>query len=153
LAARCVLSLLPGFAKRLHFESSGSITSTVEERSRIRRLPFPQRILTPDMILYTTYVVYASLPVVLRFSISVRSDLVLFPFPGVMLKLFASIWKAAVPILYMAFPPSVEEWKELTSEDEDGVRRPIVKGIGSQKERLNFRWMSLVELVLIWLCL
>ncbi|KAF2420713.1 nucleotide-diphospho-sugar transferase [Tothia fuscella] len=152
LAARCALSLLPGFAKHLHFESTGSIASVVEERSSLRRMPLPQRMLTSDMILYSTYVLYASIPLLLRAWQSFSLGIALYPFPSVILKLFACVWKAGVPLLYMLFPPSVQEWKELTWEDEDGVRRPIVKGNSSQLPHRNSRWTVLGDLLIIWLC-
>jgi hypothetical protein len=102
--------------------------------------------------MYITYTLYASIPLYIRVSNGFASGLAIFPFPAVILKLFTTIWKAAVPLQYMAFPPSVPGWKELTIEDENGVRRPIVKGIDPKQQQPNFCWTVLGDLILIWLC-
>lgn len=40
------------------------------------------------------------------------------------------------PMWYMAFPPTVPDWLQLTEVDSMGVRRPIQKG-PSDQERSN----------------
>ena len=141
--------------KTSSFAVCGAITSPANERSRHRkRLPY--RVLSPDMLLYTTYAIYASMPIVLRLVAYTQSNDAprpLFPFPGPVIKLLASIWKVLVPVRYMIWPPTVPDRNELVEEDEMGVKRPR-KDWEKDVVGNGIWWTSLTacELCVIWLC-
>ena len=106
--------------------------------------------------MYTIYAIYASIPIVLRLMAYTQNNDAarsLFPFPGAMIKLLASIWKVLVPVRYMIWPPTVPNWDELVEDDEMGVKRPRKdweKDVGGN----GIWWTSLsaCELCVIWLC-
>ena len=130
-------------------------TSPANERSRHRkRLPY--RVLSPDMLLYTTYAIYASTPIVLRLVAYTQSNDAprpFFLFPGPMVKLLACIWKVLVPVRYMIWSPTVPDRNELVEEDEMGVKRPR-KDWEKEVVGNGIWWTSLTacELCVIWLC-
>lgn len=116
---RCIISLFPASADTLIFESSGSIVSAVNERSRLHRVPLPWRLFTPDLALYFIYILYASIPLLLRLHATPK-----FPFLGALFKLLEAACKTCVPLLYMLFPPTVPDRDDLLYVDKQGVRRP-----------------------------
>ena len=153
-ASRCLLSLLPSTLCPPTFEVSGSILSPANERSALRRKPLPYRLLTLDMLIYFSYIIFASIPLVLRFLASTSpgraepsdSDILSFPFIGALLKLLDAILKAAVPLWYMLCPPTVPEREELMETDEKGLRRPkIRRALNSQGEDRGWPWMDVLE--------
>lgn len=102
--------------------------------------------------------------------------LVAFPFPGALLKLLDCVAKAAVPVAYMLWPPTVEEREESMERDEKGVGRPRGrrgkgKGVRVGMDSRNvdgsvdadadadgdidpqWLWMDVIELVFVsWSC-
>lgn len=116
---RCIISLLPTAPGILTFESSGSIISSVNERSRLHRTPLPWRLFTPDTALYFIYLLYASIPLLLRLHATPK-----FPFLGALFKLLEAACRTCVPLLYMLFPPTALDRDELMYVDKQGVRRP-----------------------------
>ncbi|KAF7510767.1 hypothetical protein GJ744_005867 [Endocarpon pusillum] len=140
-ASCCLLSLLPSTLCPPTFEVSGTILSPANERSVLRRKPLPYRLLTLDMLIYFSYIIFASIPLGLRFlaltspdpAESSGSGILFFPFIGALLKLLDAILKAAVPLWYMLYPPTVPERGELMETDEKGLRRP------KNRRTLNFR--------------
>jgi hypothetical protein len=154
-ATRCILSLLPTTFTTPTFESSGSISSPANERSRLHRAPLPNRLLTPTLLMHLAYLVSASIPLALRFL--ALASAASFPFPGALLKLLDALSKAAVPLLYMLDPPTVPEREELMELDEvAGVRRPKKRkekdsgrvDAGSA-DVVGWPWMEVVELALV----
>ena len=152
-AARCFYSLLPRSLGSMTFEASGSILSTLNERSRAHRATLARRILNADMILHLAYILYALLPLILRLSETAHGSS--FPLPGVMIKVMDATWKATVPLRYMLRPPSVPERRELMAWDEKGVWRPIQDGQGSSGSagRQWWAWIDIWEIVVISMCL
>lgn len=152
-ATRCILSLLPTTFTTPTFESSGSISSPANERSRLHRAPLPHRLLTPTLLMYLAYLISASIPLALRFLASASAAS--FPFPGALLKLLDALAKAAVPLLYMLDPPTVPEREELMELDEVvGVRRPKKEKNSGRVDAgsadvVGWPWMELVELALV----
>ena len=124
---RCLFNFLPARLNIPTFEVVGSITSPANERSPLHRQPLALRLLSVDMLMYAFYIVYASIPLLLRlYAYSGDLDIALalfFPFPGVILTAVACIAKMTVPLRYMLWPPTVPEWNELVEEDESGVKR------------------------------
>lgn len=116
---RCIVSLFPTSADTFIFESSGSIVSAVNERSRLHRVPLPWRLFTPDLALYFIYILFASIPLLLRLHATPK-----FPFLGALFKLLEAACKTCVPLLYMLFPPTVPDRDDLLYVDKQGVRRP-----------------------------
>ena len=138
------------------FAVCGAITSAVNERSRRHRKRLPYRVFSPDMLMYTIYAIYASIPIVLRlvaytqYNDAARS---LFPFPGAMIKLLTCIWKVLVPVRYMIWPPTVPDRNELVEDDGMGVKRP--RNDWEKDVVGNGIWwtsLSACELCVIWLC-
>ena len=138
------------------FAVCGAITSAANERSRRGRQRLPDRLLTPDMLMYTIYAIYASPPIILRLYAHISHESPappFFPFPGIMLKLLGCVWKVLVPVRYMMWPPTVPEWHELVEEDEMGVKRPK-KGWEKDVVGNGVWWigLSVCELYVTWLC-
>ena len=156
MAYRSILSILPAAMRSSSFEASGTITSSIYERSRHRRKPLPYRLLSPDMFLYTLYATYASMPIVVCFIMYANREGTAQPsilFPGAMVKLLGCVWKVLVPVRYMIWPPTVPERADLVREDDKGVKRPK-KGWDKNVVDNGIWWTSLrvCEICIIWLC-
>ena len=155
MAYRCTLSLLPTRFNKPTFVVVGTVTSPANERSRLNRKPLPFRILSFDMLMYTLYIMYASIPLLLRFN-AFRSlgsfTPSVFLFPGPTLKILTCILKTSVPLRYMLWPPTVPGRAQLVEEDEKGVKRPK-KNWQREKgsDSLWWFWMSACEMcVILW---
>lgn len=141
---RCIISLFPTAPDTLTFESSGSIISSVNERSRLHRTPLPWRLFTPDIALYFIYLLYASIPLLLRLHATPK-----FPFLGALFKLLEAACRTCVPLLYMLFPPTAPDRDDLLYVDKEGVRRP-------KKDRKNyereswFTWTDACECLVLF---
>ena len=138
------------------FAVCGAITSAANERSRRHRKRLPYRLFSLDMLMYTSYAIYASIPIVLRlvaYTQYIDAPRSLFLFPGAMIKLLGCIWKVLVPVRYMIWPPTVPERDELVEEDEMGVKKPR-KDWEKDAVGNGIWWTSLsaCELCVIWLC-
>ena len=149
-AYRCILSMLPNTT--VSFQSSGSIMSPVNERSRHRK-PLPYRFLSLDLTMYFIYIIYTSGPLLCRpfgyTSPSEPSSGSLFPFPSALVKLLECIGGALVPLHYMLFPPTVPERRELVEEDEQGVMRPKKRQVMVSNQVV---WTDVCERLIIYLC-
>jgi len=143
-ALHCLHSLVPNCSRYI-FKSSGSITSTVNERSQ-HRASFWQRMFTQGLALPTVFVTYTALPFLLYINSllhSVRTGIELPSLPpGPTLVLLGFFLSSSTPLWYMAFPPTVPDWRQLTELDANGVRRPKNKG-ASDDERSN--WMGISD--------
>lgn len=62
---------------------------------------------------------------------------------GVVVRLLECIFKASVPLRYMAFPPTVPERRELMQQDSLGVFRPKCKYNKIVSRR--FTWLDILE--------
>src|SRR5205814_8381530 len=101
---------------------------------------FWQRMFTRGLALPTVYVAYTALPFLLYVnsllhSIRTGIELPSLP-PGPTLALLGFVMSSLMPLWYMAFPPTVPDWRQLTELDANGVRRPKYKG-ASDDERSN----------------
>ncbi|MCJ1281399.1 hypothetical protein MMC26_000718 [Xylographa opegraphella] len=152
-ATRCLRSLLPPALNPLAFESTGSALNPVNERSQTHRIPLPQRLLSPDLLLYLLYSAYTTVPLLLR----LRSDLLcpttpsLAPGPGAVLVLLRCVWQASLPLRYMLAPPTVPPREELLEADGRGGRRPRKRmGVGVEVETGSpIGWVDLLEGVVV----
>lgn len=156
MAYRCLISLLPASMRTSTFTVCGAITSHINERSARHRKRLPYRLLGLDMLMYTIYAVYASVPIFIRLAAYHRDKGAaqpLFLFPGAMLKLLSCTWKVLVPVRYMIWPPTVPDRNELVEEDEMGVKRPR-KGWekGSSGNGIWWTSLSVCEVYIVWLC-
>lgn len=106
------------------------------------------------MFIYFSYIIFASIPLGLRFlaltspdpAESSGSSVLFFPFIGALLKLLDAILKAAVPLWYMLYPPTVPEREELMETDEKGLRRPKNRrGLNFRGEDRGWLWMDVLE--------
>ncbi|KAL9071760.1 MAG: hypothetical protein Q9161_004024 [Pseudevernia consocians] len=156
MAHRCIQSLLPARFNTPTFAVCGAITSGANERSQLHRRPLRTRLFRADMMLYALYIVYACTPLLLRLSMyRKRRDpsAILCPFPGAVVKLVGCVWKMAVPLRYMVWPPTVPEWKDLVADDGQGVKRPRKEWDGRGAGNAGF-WvgMNACEWLVICLC-
>ncbi|KAI9043143.1 uncharacterized protein KD926_004326 [Aspergillus affinis] len=95
--ARIIRSWIPG--NIVSFEITGTVVSSINERSATHRKPLWTRLLN-SMILI----------------------------PAVVVFLFSSVMKLSIPVQYMAWPPTVPERRQLLNKDVDGAyRAPEVK--------------------------
>ena len=157
------------------FTVSGTLTSPVNERSPHQRVSLPYRLLSPDMILFAAYAIYASIPLISRILIPYcfptgslwTSRSTSFPFPGLMVRCAKLTWAVSSPVRYMIWPPDKIEWERLLVEGKDGVLRPRRewRGLGRQggqdceqikaKAAVDVSWtlVTLFELFIGWMCL
>lgn len=79
---------------------------------------------------------------------------ILSPFPGAAVKLLDCVWKMAVPLRYMIWPPTVPEWKDLVADDGQGVKRPKKEWGGrvAAGDAVFWIWMNACEWLVICLC-
>lgn len=172
---RCLFSLLPSLAPTPTFTVTGTLTSPVNERSPHQRIPLPSRLLSPDILLYTAYTIYASIPLISRillpYCISTGSQWTSiatpFPFPGLMVRCARLAWAVGSPVRYMLWPPDKVEWEQLLVEGEDGVLRPRREwrgwgrkdGPGGDQDKakaavdVSWTFVTLCELCIGWMCL
>lgn len=125
MAIRIIQYLIPErLSSRLKFEfqASGSILSSLNERSKDHRASVAQRATSTSFILHSFLFLFISIPALLIllyiFTQAFRLSLLLVLLPGPLLKLLDMVWKSAVPVVYLLFPPTVEDWEDLT-ESED----------------------------------
>ena len=146
-----MLSLLPNRFSTFEFVPSGAILSSANERSRNRK-PLLSRFSSPDMIWYSFCALYCSIP--LLFHLIGGKGSALSPVSaGPFLALLECARQFAVPVVYMAFPPTMPVWRELTEMDGRGVRRPRKEE--RKRERGGDLWVSgwdLVEILIIYQC-
>ena len=137
-----------------HFQSSGSIISKANQRSAIRRQPLPWRMLSADIILHAVYVLFASMPILLRVIWYLDSDRsrTFFPLTGALLKLVQAIYHASVPVCYMLFPPTVPEREELLVKGHDGLRRPRIKVEHNLRPDNSLKWYDVLDIAIICFC-
>ena len=138
------------------FAVCGAINSLANERSRRHRKRLTYRLLSPDMLMYTVYAIYASTPIFLQliaYKNNKGAPQSFSLFPGAMIKLLGCVWKVLVPVRYMVWPPTVPDRNELVEEDGIGVKRPR-KGWeeGVVGNGLWWTGLSVCEVCMIWLC-
>ena len=172
---RCLFSLFPSLAPTPTFTISGTLTSPVNERSPHHRVPLLFRLLSPDILLYTAYTIYASIPLMFRilipYCISTGSQWTSiatpFPFPGLMVRCARLAWAVGSPVRYMFWPPDKVEWEQLLVEGEDGVLRPRrewrfcgrKEGLSGDQDNakaavdVSWTFVTLCELCIGWMCL
>ncbi len=154
MAVRCIASFLPSAWNPAEFIVCGTITSAVNERSRVRRQSLFRRIGRPEILMFVIYIFYASAPLLAQFAINNPVSLsdnenFHFPFPGVWTKLTRSISNVTIPLWYMIWPPAVPDWPEWTAEDEDGVQRPSNEW--ENEGRGNGAWWVVTVICEIWI--
>jgi len=133
---------------------SGSITSTVNERSAKLRATFYDRLFSGHLAFHGFYVVYAASPLILFLVASLyspHSSLARLPI-GPAVKLLSLMAGAAAPLWYMAFPPTVPEWQHLTVLDAAGVRRPRKKKVSKDEPLDGFSAIDALQLGVLALC-
>lgn len=69
------------------------------------------------------------------------------------MRLFSLLIASAVPLCYMAFPPTVPEWTELTALDGHGVRRPKKKDIPTEEKSNTLTLIDALQLGVLALSL
>ena len=148
----CILTFLPSNFSAFHFIPSGSILSSGNERS-LNRKPLLHRLLSPDIIWYILCVLYTTVP--LLFCGLGDKGGSLFLLSGATIKLLECARYAAVPVIYMAFPPTMPIRTELVEIDEKGVQRP--KRWARETNNNNegdhaVAWSDLAEVLIVFMC-
>ncbi|GAB7358914.1 hypothetical protein MBLNU230_g4134t1 [Neophaeotheca triangularis] len=135
---------------------SGTFISPTEERYAARRKPLMTRMSSPVIIGYTCYfsVAAAALAVSIAF-VAHRHFLVqtdrFHMYTGAALKLIDLVLAAAVPIRYMAFPPSIPERRGLLVKDAKGIYRSGKKEWRKRDGKAGFKLKLLLQVVVILL--
>lgn len=159
-AYRCLLSLLnllpiPHKIPMPDFSVCGATASTTNERSKHHRANLLSRLLRTDILLYSLFTIYASVPLISRLYLSHSHAHAPFPFPSLLLKLLAFVLGVSKPVQYMMWPPTASAWDDLVVEDESGVKRPRGEmGSGKVETGIGASWVVafVCESCIIWLC-
>ena len=155
-AGRCLLSFLPSSTHQFIFSPSGAVESVINER-RPYRAPLLQRLFHRCWLYHSVYTIYATAPLILflyNYSNASRIGVTAgHLYPSAVLKLFACVWKASTLLWYLAFPPTVPDWVNLTQEDSMGVRRPKAQSANKTSGELAISWIDVAEVALICLCM
>lgn len=113
--------------------------------------------LTRGLALPTVYVTYTALPFLFYFNSllhSIRNSIELPSLPpGTTLALLGFLMGSLTPLLYMAFPPTVPNWRQLTEMDSKGVRRPKHKGPSDNERSNRVSITDVLELGALAVCL
>ena len=116
---RCLVSLLPSTVNIPTFVVCGTIPAN--ERSRIHRKPLLARVWNYDMLMYISYIIYASVPILASWYCGGGASV---PFPGPWVKLVSCLLKTMVPVRYLLCPPEMPEREKLMEQDKRGVNVP-----------------------------
>ena len=152
---------MPSITHTPTFTVSGSIRSSLNERSRSKRPPLLSRLFAPDILLYSVYSTYAFVPILQRqrtsYWHSAHPWSLQFPFPALLLKCTALSWAVSSPVRYMVSPPDTPEWEELVKEGDDRVKRPRKEWRGGRDDkrgRMGYPWLVITvwEAMMIWAC-
>lgn len=129
----------------------------MNERSQHLRAPFWQRVFTRSLALPAVYIIYTALPLLFFINSllhSIRTDTELPSLqPGPVLMLLGFLMGSSTPLWYMAFPPTVPDWQQLTEPDGHGVRRPKYKGASDDERSNRLSIADALELGVLVLCL
>jgi hypothetical protein len=111
----------------------------------------PYRLLNVDFLMPSLYLLLLARMLVCLVP-ETRSGI--FPFFGTTMKLVECAWRAAVPVLYMLWPPTVPERDELMGVDEFGVRRPKGNNAAGGREGHGWwAWKDVAEIGALCMCL
>lgn len=153
----CILKqFLP--RRTFHFETTGSVISRANERDEKLRQPLPGRLLSSHMLMYVSYVMYVVLALVIFFGISIlgvsrgMSFMLLFPYPGSILRTIDCYKKGAVPVWYMINPPTVPSRRELMDCDTNGIYRPRIEKRNVPEDKISWKDMVEVAIILCYGC-
>lgn len=132
---------------------TGTVSSSLKERSRIHRRPFTERFLSSGTTMHLIYVVIGIACVCLRLREDYQSRPAnhAFPFAGALLQLLECVVMVSTPLWYMAFPPTVPELTDLLVEGEDGLMRPRARD--RDPEYISSMMLALFwDIVVVLLC-
>lgn len=125
MVLRIISYLIPKtFYSRLSFEfqPSGSVLSTLNERSRTHRASLGRRVTSTTFVFHALIFLFVSIPALLILCSvldkTLDSSLLLVKLPGPMFKLLDLVWKSSVPMIYLLYPPTVDEWEGLTQHKD-----------------------------------
>lgn len=158
MTARLVISFVPErWRPAASFTVCGTIGSRLEERSRERRARRWVRMTSADVLGFVAYVVFGSVAIVAFLDdggLKEPLDWTWMLSPGPVVRLARAVLSIGVPVVYMLWPPSVEEgWGRHQREDKegdflvqgkDGVRRPRKGGIAQGKGNGVYWAMGLI---------
>ena len=108
---------------------TGTVSSSLKERSRIHRRPFVQRFLSSGTTIHLIYVLIGATCLYLQFKEYDQfradgHDGHGFPFAGAIFHLAECVAMVSTPLWYMVNPPTVPEMSDLLEEGEGGLARP-----------------------------
>jgi hypothetical protein len=107
------------------------------------------------MAMYIFYVIYAAAPFAILLSAlfwSPQTPAAQLPV-GPTMRLLVILMGTTLPLWYMAFPPTVPEWQELTALDDGGVRRPKKHDTSAETQLHSFTSTDALQLGVMALCL
>lgn len=130
MAYRCCISFLPSALNTPSFDVCGAVPAS--ERSVRLRPTFFARCLNINFLMWISYAMYASVPLLLH----AKGSGAVWLLPGPMLKLVGVVLKMLVPVKYVLFPPDMPARASMLAVDEKGVKRVkrIWKESGEKKE-------------------
>lgn len=123
--------------------------SNINERSRLQRVPLPNRLFNLDFMMPAVYLV------VLLILLYSSSNIVGVPLcTGAILRLFSYLWKIAAPVVYIIAPPTVPERRKLVAPDGEGNNRPTEQAMTSAtRDATLWSWGDLLEVCAVFWCL
>lgn len=148
-AARIIRSWIPG--NIVSFEITGTVVSSINERSATLRKPLWTRLLNSMILMYAGWIFYAVMLLLWRcaaYATTTKRELIP-PSPAALVFLFSSVMKLSIPVQYMAWPPTVPERRELLKKDADGVYRADRKSEAEPRAKNKMGWKDGVELTII----
>ena len=105
------------------------------------------------MVWYAFLVFFNAIPLQLHVLENTRGSL--FLTPGALLGLLECARHAAVPVIYMAFPPTMPLRNDLMEVDEQGAQRPrreTQKAKRKSSADNGMTWWDAAEVMIIYMC-
>ncbi|PLB37561.1 glycosyltransferase family 2 protein [Aspergillus candidus] len=146
---RIVRSWIPGNA--VGFDITGTVVSSVNERSERHRKPIWVRLLNPTVLMYAGWILYALVPLAfrLRFYAAGESRQLVSPSPAAVAFFFSAIMKLSIPVQYMARPPTVPDRRHLLKKGLDGVYRVSESSKTDSLVQAKVSWKDVAEISII----
>ena len=147
--ARVVRSWIPG--NTVGFDITGTVVSSVNERSERYRKPIWVRLLNPAILMYAGWILYALAPLALRLGFYAAGEprRLVSPSPAAVVFLFSTIMKLSIPVQYMARPPIVPDRRHLLKKEPDGVYRVSEPSKTDPLVQAKVSWKDVAELSII----
>lgn len=139
--------------KKATFQSTGSVTSSTNERSATNRKHLAYRIFHSNIKWFAVYVMLtaaAALVFLFRLTTMVRNtpNSSLVPFTGTVTRLAECLFMCWTPVQYMINPPTSVDRQLLLDKDDTSVDRPI--GEVRMAKVGSIPWTDVIEVSVIY---